>query len=167
MNLLDLITRSYPIHTFNLPKTPPTFLSLLPQRKQKSKLWFLYARTASAWTYYLFQKFQNAIFFGDISNSFQWVTQMGLEPHQKFFFEKNSKTKVTSPILSFFTVLVWNPFLVQLRPWYFQRSWILYRSTTGKILVVISQSVFKWDHANQFILTEVALLRYRLYYFVC
>ena len=33
-------------------------------------------------------------------------------------------------------------------------------------LVVISQTVFKWDLANQFILTEVALLRYRLYYFV-
>ena len=40
------------------------------------------------------------------------------------------------------------------------------RSTTGKILEVISQMVLKWDHANHFALTEVALLRYRLYYFV-
>ena len=31
-----------------------------------------------------------------------------------------------------------------------------YRSTTGEILVVISQRVFKWGSANQFILNEVS-----------
>ena len=44
-------------------------------------------------------------FFGDISNSCQWVIQMGVEPHQKIFFEKISKTKAASPILSF--LLFW------------------------------------------------------------
>ena len=37
---------------------------------------------------------------------------------------------------------------------YFQRSWVSYRSTSGEVLVVISQTVFKWDSASQFILTE-------------
>ena len=38
------------------------------------------------------------------------VTQMGLEPHQKFFFEKISKTKATNPILNF--LLCWQEILV-------------------------------------------------------
>ncbi len=49
----------------------------------------------------LIPKIPKRHFFGDISNSCQWVTQMGLEPDQKIFFEKISKTKATSPILSF------------------------------------------------------------------
>ena len=44
-------------------------------------------------------------FFRYISNSCQWVTQMGLEPQQKNFFEKFLKTKAVSPILSF--LLFW------------------------------------------------------------
>ena len=44
-------------------------------------------------------------FFRYISNSCQWVTQMGVKPHQKIFFEKISKIKATSPILSF--LLFW------------------------------------------------------------
>ena len=42
-------------------------------------------------------------FFGDISNSFQWVTQMGLEPYQNFSFKKISKNKAASPILRFYS----------------------------------------------------------------
>ena len=53
----------------------------------------------------LVPKISKCHFFRDISNSCQWVTQMGLEPHQKIFFEKISKTKATSPILSF--LLFW------------------------------------------------------------
>ena len=45
-------------------------------------------------------------FFGDISNSCQWVTQMGLEPHQNFFLENFFKNKAASPILSF--LLFWH-----------------------------------------------------------
>ena len=41
-------------------------------------------------------------FFRDISNSFMWVTQSCLKPHQKFFFEKILKTDAASPILRFF-----------------------------------------------------------------
>ena len=37
-----------------------------------------------------FEKFENAIFFQDIQNSFQWVTGIGLEPNQNFFQKKNS-----------------------------------------------------------------------------
>ena len=60
------------------------------------------SETAGAWTVYSFQKFQNAVFFRDISNSFQWVTQTGLKPHQNFFFEKILKTDAASPIFRFF-----------------------------------------------------------------
>ena len=35
-----------------------------------------------------FEKFENAIFFQDIQNSFQWVTGIGLEPNQNFFQKK-------------------------------------------------------------------------------
>ena len=45
----------------------------------------------------LVPKISKRHFFGDISNSCQWVTQMGLEPHQNFSFEKISKDKATSP----------------------------------------------------------------------
>ena len=41
-------------------------------------------------------------FFRDISNSFQWVTQTALKPHQNFFFEKILKTDAASPIFRFF-----------------------------------------------------------------
>ena len=51
----------------------------------------------------------------------------------KDFFEKISKTKATSPILSF--LLFWQ----EIR------------------LMVISQTAFKWESDNQFNLTEVAL----------
>ena len=37
----------------------------------------------------LVPKISKRHFFRDISNSCQWVTQMGLEPHQKNFFLKN------------------------------------------------------------------------------
>ena len=37
------------------------------------------------WIPQLFKKFQNAIFFQNIKNSFQGVTPMGLTPHQIFF----------------------------------------------------------------------------------
>ena len=53
----------------------------------------------------LVPKFSKRHFFRDISNSCQWVTQMGLEPHQNFSFEKISKNKAASPILSF--LLFW------------------------------------------------------------
>ena len=44
-------------------------------------------------------------FFQDIQNSFHGIADIGLEPHQKFFFEKISKIKATSRILSF--LLFW------------------------------------------------------------
>ena len=50
----------------------------------------------------LIPKISKRRFFGDISNSFQWVTQTGLKPHQKFFFEKILETDATNPILRFF-----------------------------------------------------------------
>ena len=50
----------------------------------------------------LVPKISKRHFFGDISNSFQWVTQTGLKPHQNFFFEKILKTDAASPILRFF-----------------------------------------------------------------
>ena len=37
------------------------------------------------WMVQLLEKFQNAIFFHDIKNSFHGVTQMGLKQHQIFF----------------------------------------------------------------------------------
>ena len=39
--------------------------------------------------------------FKDISISCQWVTYIGLKPPPNFFFEKISKNKATSSILSF------------------------------------------------------------------
>ena len=52
----------------------------------------------------LFTRSKNfkTLFFRDISNSFQSVTQNGLKPHQNFFFEKILKTDAASPIFRFF-----------------------------------------------------------------
>ena len=49
----------------------------------------------------LIPKIQKCHFLRDIMISFQWMTQIGLEWHQNFYFEKISKNKATSPILSF------------------------------------------------------------------
>ena len=68
----------------------------------KKKTGFAKPETPGAWTVYSFQKFQNAVFFRDISNSFESVTQTGLKPHQKIFFEKSLKTDAASPIFRFF-----------------------------------------------------------------
>ena len=62
----------------------------------------MYTRKAGAWNVYSFQKFQNAVFFRDISNSFMWVTQSCLKPEQKIFFEKILKTDAASSIFRFF-----------------------------------------------------------------
>ena len=37
-----------------------------------------------------FEKFEKAIFFQYIQNSFQWVLGIGLEPNQNFCQKKNS-----------------------------------------------------------------------------
>ena len=43
-------------------------------------------------------------FFGDIQNSFHGVADIGLEPHQNFFFEKISTNMVARGIGSFGTL---------------------------------------------------------------
>ena len=43
-------------------------------------------------------------FFRDIQNSFHGVADIGLEPHQKFFFEKISRNMVARGIGSFGTL---------------------------------------------------------------
>ena len=40
----------------------------------------------------LCENFENAVFFGNISNSCDCVTHMGLKPPQNFFFENISKS---------------------------------------------------------------------------
>ena len=50
----------------------------------------------------LVPKISKRRFFRDISNSFQWVTQTGLKPHQKNFFEKILKIDAASPIFRLF-----------------------------------------------------------------
>ena len=59
----------------------------------------------------LFQKISKCHFFPDNLNSSQQVTQMGLEPHQNFSFEKISKNKAARPILSI--LLFWQEFHFQ------------------------------------------------------
>ena len=53
------------------------------------------------WTPELPEKFQNAVFFGDILNSFNWVTQIGPKMTQKFFFENISKTTGATVVQNF------------------------------------------------------------------
>ena len=53
------------------------------------------------WTPELTEKFQNAIFFGDFLNSFNWATQIGPKTTQKFFFENISKTMGATVIQNF------------------------------------------------------------------
>ena len=48
-----------------------------------------------------FEKFENAIFFQDIQNSFQWATGIGLEPHQNFFQKKIPTNTVARAVQSF------------------------------------------------------------------
>ena len=60
-------------------------------------------------------------FFGDISNSCHWVTDMGLEPHQKKCFGNISKSIAARPLRSFDTnkgvadisVVLWPKFFHQ------------------------------------------------------
>ena len=70
-----------------------------------------------------------------------------------FFSKIIQKLKPLAPF-QVLAILVGNLFLVQLYPQYFQEVEI-YRSTTGKFLMLRSQTVFKWDSANQSILTIV------------
>ena len=51
----------------------------------------------------LVRKIAKRHFFGDILNSCHWVTDMGLEPHQKNFFENISKSIAARPLQSFDT----------------------------------------------------------------
>ena len=53
------------------------------------------------WTPELPEKFQNAVFFGDIKNSFNWVTQIGPKMTPKNFFENISKTTGTMVVQNF------------------------------------------------------------------
>ena len=53
------------------------------------------------WSYLdgrLVPKISKRHFFRDIQNSFHGVADIGLEPHQKFFFEKISTNMVTRGI---------------------------------------------------------------------
>ena len=54
------------------------------------------------WMPCLLQKFQNAIFFQDIKNSFHGVTRIGLESHQKFFQNFLSTNVVARGVQSFY-----------------------------------------------------------------
>ena len=53
------------------------------------------------WTADSFKKFQKAIFFQDVTNSFHGVTQIGLEPHQIFFQIFFSTNMVARGVLNF------------------------------------------------------------------
>ena len=52
----------------------------------------------------LFEKFQKRHFFQDIQNSFYWVADIVLEPHQKIFFENISTNMVARGVGSFGTL---------------------------------------------------------------
>ena len=80
----------------------------------------------------------------------------GSKTSQKFFSQKNSKNYSHQPHFKFLMVLVGNTFSMQLDPQNLAYIWKLYRSTIGEILMVISQRVFKWGSANQFILNDVS-----------
>ena len=49
----------------------------------------------------VFEKFENAIFFQDIQNSFKLATGTGLEPNQNFFQEKIPTNTVARAVQSF------------------------------------------------------------------
>ena len=49
----------------------------------------------------LLPKISKRRFFRDISNSFQWVTQTALKPHQNFFSKKFWKLTPLAPFLDF------------------------------------------------------------------
>ena len=48
-----------------------------------------------------FEKFETAVVFQDIQNSFQWPTGIGPEPHQNFFGKKIPTNAVARAIQSF------------------------------------------------------------------
>ena len=48
-----------------------------------------------------FEKFENAVFFQDIQNSFQWPFGIGPEPHQNFFRKKIPTNAVARAVQSF------------------------------------------------------------------
>ena len=53
------------------------------------------------WTSELPEKFQNTDFFGDILNSFNWVTQIGPKTTPKNLFENISKTTGATVVQNF------------------------------------------------------------------
>ena len=56
------------------------------KKSTKIEIIYDYSRTTEfTWTEDSLEKFQNAIFFQDISNSFYWAADMSPEPHQKLF----------------------------------------------------------------------------------